>query len=113
MTKKNLILENYIRVENLKSESLKKLKIKFEKIFKSIKQDVKDIKKTLNILDSNFNFNFKIKNLNKFKKYKTIAIIGMGGSILGAEAIYQFLGKKINKEVYFFNDLNENPDFKF
>ena len=45
MTKKNLILENYIRVENLKSESLKKLKIKFEKIFKSIKQDVKDIEK--------------------------------------------------------------------
>ena len=113
MTKKNLILENYIRVENLKSESLKKLKIKFEKIFKSIKQDVKDIKKTLNILDSNFNFNFKIKNLNKFKKYKTIAIIGMGGSILGAEAIYQFLGKKINKEVYFFNDLNENQISSF
>ena len=113
MINKNLILENYIRVENLNSESLKKFKIKFEKIFASIKQDVKDIKKTLNILDSNFNFNFKIKNLNKFKKYKTIAIIGMGGSILGAEAIYQFLGKKINKEVYFFNDLNENQISSF
>ena len=37
----------------------------------------------------------------------------MGGSILGAEAIYQFLGKKINKEVYFFNDLNENQISSF
>jgi len=31
---------------------------------------------------------------NNFKKYKTIVIIGMGGSILGAKAIYSFLKHK-------------------
>ena len=42
-------------------------------------------------LNKNFSFNFNIKSLSKFKKFKTVAIIGMGGSILGAEAIYSFL----------------------
>ena len=37
----------------------------------------------------------------------------MGGSILGAEAIYNFLGEKIKKKVYFFNDLDENKIFHF
>ena len=32
----------------------------------------------------------------------------MGGSILGVEAIYSFLKKKIKKKVFFFNDLDEN-----
>ena len=31
----------------------------------------------------------------------------MGGSLLGAEAIYQFLKKKIDKNIYFLDDLDE------
>ena len=31
----------------------------------------------------------------------------MGGSILGAEAINNFFRKKIKKNIYFFDDLNE------
>ena len=61
----------------------------------------------LNVFDPKFKFNFKFEDLKKFKKYKTIAIIGMGGSILGVEAIHNFLQFKIKKNVYFFNDLNE------
>ena len=45
--------------------------------------------------------------INNFKKFKTIALIGMGGSILGAEAIYNFLQEKIKKRIYFFDDLDE------
>ena len=30
----------------------------------------------------------------------------MGGSILGSEAVSHFLKEKINKKIYFFNDLN-------
>ena len=30
----------------------------------------------------------------------------MGGSILGAESIYNFLQKKIKKKLYFFDDLD-------
>ena len=32
----------------------------------------------------------------------------MGGSILGAEAIYNFLQTKVKKKVYFLNDLDED-----
>ena len=37
----------------------------------------------------------------------------MGGSILGAEAIYNFLQAKVKKKIYFFNDLDENKIINF
>ncbi len=113
MTKENLILKNNIQSSFKKNIMFKELQKNFKKIFLKTKEDVKDLNKTLNILDKNFKFNFKTKDLKKFKKFKTIALVGMGGSILGAEAIYQFLEKKIKKKIYFFNDLNENKLINF
>ena len=43
-----------------------------------------------NIFDENLKFNFSFRELKRFKKYKHIVIIGMGGSILSAEAINDF-----------------------
>ena len=54
--------------------------------------------------NNNFNFN-KIK---KFKKFKSVVIIGMGGSILGSKALYSFLKHKIKKNFIFIDNL----DFK-
>jgi len=105
---KNFFLEDNIKKKHFKSSVSKQLSKKFNKIFLDINSDIKNKNKTLNVLDKKFQFNFKIKDLNRFKKFKTIAIVGMGGSILGAEAIYKFLEKKIKKKVYFFNDLDEN-----
>ena len=62
---------------------------------------MKNYNKTLNVLDKKFIIDPKINQLHKFKKYKKIAVIGMGGSILGAEAIYSFLKKKIKKNSTF------------
>ena len=90
MIKKNLFVKNNIQKEYLKSSSLNKLSKKFNKIISNIILEVKDKKKTLNVLDSNFNFNFNYADLQKYKKFKVIAIVGMGGSILGAEAILNF-----------------------
>ena len=87
MTYKNLFLKDNIQDKYIKSKKLKNLSKKFDKIFLEIKSDVKNTKKTLNVLDNNFKFNFRIKELKKFKKFKTIVLIGMGGSILGSEAI--------------------------
>ncbi len=50
-----------------------------------------------------YNYSFKKKLLNKFKKEKIFKIIGMGGSILGAEAIYNFL--KCKKKFYFIDNI--------
>ena len=37
----------------------------------------------------------------------------MGGSILGSEAIYNFLSKRIKKKIYFFNNLDNEKLLKF
>ena len=65
------------------------------------------------MLNDEFKFNFKIKDLGKFKKYKKIAIIGMGGSILGTKAINNFLKGKIEKKIYFFDNLNPEKILNF
>ena len=91
----------------------RQLNQKFEKVFGEVKNDIKNSGKTLNVLDNNLHFNFKTKDLKKFKKYKDIAIIGMGGSILGSEAIYDFFKRKIKKKIFFFNDINEENIINF
>ena len=114
MIKDNLLLKNNIQSKYLKGNFSKKLSKKFKKIFLEINNDIKSQKKTLNVLSDKFQLNFKIKDLKKFKKFQTIALIGMGGSILGAEAIYGFLKQKIKKKIYFFNNLDESKisDFR-
>ena len=59
----------------------------------------------LKYLVNNSKFEIKFK---KFKKFKTILIIGMGGSILGAKAIYDFLKHKTKKNFIFIDNLDEN-----
>ena len=112
MINKNILIKNNI---NLKEKNIinKKISKNFNKIFLKLKEDI-DKKKTISVLDKDYSFNFQLSKLNKFKKFKTITIIGMGGSILGVEAIHGFLKKKIKKKVYFFNNLDENKilDFK-
>ena len=109
MKTKNLNCKNYILKVN-KNINLKK---KFSKIKKEINNELNDSKKTLNILNKNYKFNFKISDLQKFKKFKIIALIGMGGSILGSEAINNFLQKKIKKKIYFFNNLDVSKISEF
>ena len=89
--------------------SLKKNKKKFQKksvdnfnkLITNINKDISNSSKTLNILNTKFKFNFNLKDLRRFKKFNTVAIIGMGGSILGAAAIYDFLKFKIKKNFIF------------
>ena len=100
-------------MNNQKERSVKRLSKQFDKIFLEIKSDINNKKKTLNFLSKDFRFNFKVEDLRQFKKFKSVALIGMGGSILGAEAIYSFLQTKVKKKFYFFNNLDENKILKF
>ena len=43
--------------------------------------------------------------IRKLKNFSNLKIIGIGGSILGAESIYSFLKNKIKKKVIFINNL--------
>jgi len=106
VTEKNLFLKNNIQQKYFKYNLLNRLIKNFKKAKEEVNNDINSPDKTLHVLNSKFKFNFKLKNLKKFKKFKNIVIIGMGGSILGAEAIYNFLNTKIKKKIYFFDDLN-------
>ncbi len=108
MIKKKILYKNKISRKYLDKKYLKELSKRFDNKFSRIVNEINDPKKTLNILNRNFKFNFNFKDLKRFRKFQDIAIIGMGGSILGAKAINEFLKVKIKKKVYFFDDLNEN-----
>jgi glucose-6-phosphate isomerase len=55
---------------------------------------------------------FSKKNIKYFNKKLDYRIIGMGGSTLGAQAIYDFLKKKIKKNFIFVDNLNAFEDKK-
>ena len=63
-------------------------------------------------LSSNYKDSFNFKILNKYKKFKNFRVIGIGGSSLGTEAIYNFLRKKIKKNFSFINDLDFTTENK-
>ena len=113
MKKNNLLLENKLHQNYLDKKIVKKYKKNIQKIFGDIIKEVNDPKKTLNILHQGYNFNYKLKSLKNFKNYKKIAIIGMGGSILGAEAINCFLGKSEKKNFFFFDNIDEKKILNF
>ena len=56
-------------------------------------------------LGKNYKDSFTKKDLQKFNKFKKLRVIGMGGSSLGAHAIYDFLKKSIKKEFTFVDSL--------
>ena len=113
MIKEEIEKKNNIQRKYLDKILIKKLLKNFYKIEKKILEDIDNPTKTLNVLNKNYKFNFKLRDLNKFKKFKKIAIIGMGGSILGSEAIYFFLKDKIKKDIYFFDDLDPKKNLLF
>ena len=113
MKKINLLTKNSIQKKYLNKNLVKKLSKSSQKIFKEVENEINNPKKVLNILNKEFELNFKVKQIQKFKKYKTVVLIGMGGSILGAEAIYKFLEPKIKKKFYFFNNLEPKEIITF
>ena len=113
MIKKNILFRNNIQKKYLNEYFKKELTKKLQNVFKEVNYKINNTETTYNILSNNFRFNFKNKDLQKFKKFKKIAIIGMGGSVLGSEAIHEFLKNKIKKKIYFFNDLDPKKIFNF
>ncbi len=105
---KKIIYKNFIQKEYLNSTYNKTISQNYKKIFKKLFLNINKTEDQLHFLSKNFKFNFKQKDLNKFKKFKNVAVIGMGGSILGAEAIHCFLKKKIKKNFLFFDDINQS-----
>ena len=97
---------NYISNKYLNPIYSKKLNKECDNILKDIISNLNN-DNSFYFLSNKFKLNFSQKDINKFKRFKTIVIIGMGGSILGPEAIYNFLKGKIKKHLLFLNNINE------
>ena len=95
MKNKKIIYKNNIQKKYLNSTFNHKLNKRYSNILKNIITNLDTTKDIFHSLSNKFKFNFKTKDLGKFKKFKTVAIIGMGGSILGSEALYYFLRDNI------------------
>ena len=79
---------------------------KLKQVSKDLNHILKKKNQVIRSLSGNYKNSFDIKKLNKYKKFKNFRVIGMGGSSLGTEAIYDFLRKKIKKNFSFVNDLD-------
>ena len=80
---------------------LKNSKVKFYSHLKTIKKNLNYTKDIFSSFGKNFSLNIKLKEVNRFKKYNNIIVIGMGGSINGSQATYFFLKKKVKKKFFF------------
>ena len=102
MLSSNIFYNNFkLRNNKLKKKiliELNKLNDRSNQVFESLKKNYKD--------------SYSNKLVLKFKKYNNFKLIGMGGSILGAKAIYNFLAPKLKKFQFIDNfsesNLNNN-----
>ena len=89
MFSKNIIIKNFNNNKNIKAK---------KKINNILKEELIISDQLLNSLNKNYKYSYKKEILKKYKNFDTINLIGMGGSILGTEAIYDFLNLKIKKK---------------
>ena len=94
-----MIFKNFLNIKNNKI---------VKKDFLNLLNDQPLLFKTLK---PTYKYSYSKKAISKYKKFSNIRVIGMGGSILGTEAIYDFLKKKIKKKLTFVNNLNSNADY--
>lgn len=107
MKNKKIVYKNFIQKKYLNTILNKKLKKNYSSILKNILTNLDFPNDIFYSLSNKFKYDFNTKDLNKFKKFKTVAIIGMGGSILGSEAMHSFCIEKIRKLFLFLDDIDE------
>ncbi len=87
-----------------------KFKKKKTLVNKKLKILLNENSEILKSLGKNYKNSYNKKILTKFRKNSNFRIFGMGGSILGAQTIYQFLRKKIKKNFIFVDNLQINEN---
>ena len=95
---------NFLNFKIKKKE--KKIDLKLKSILNENNQVIQSLRKTYK---DSFNKK-KLKSLDKTLEYR---IIGMGGSTLGAQAIYDFLKKKIKRKFSFIDNLQQKQKLLF
>ena len=93
------MLTKNIRFNGFTKKKIKKsLKIKLKNLLHENNEVIKS-------LSSNYQDNYQIKKVKKNCGSSHIRLIGMGGSILGSQTIYNFLREKVKKKFLFIDNL--------
>ena len=100
MLTKSISLKNFYKKNN---------SLKIKKDFKFLLEKNLEV---INSLKNNYKNNYFKKKIIKYKKFSSIRIIGMGGSILGAEAIYDFLKDKVKRKFVFVNNFKSKFSYQ-
>ncbi len=95
------------RIKFVNFQIVKNKKIKISSNFFKIKNLISKYKFLIS-LTSFYKYGYSKKFVKNLKKNSVFRLIGMGGSTLGAETIYQFLRNYTNKEFIFINNLKPN-----
>ena len=95
MLTKNIFFKNFKRKKYTRN------------IRKHLKQLIVSNSEVIKSLTNNYDYSYTKQKIKKFKKFKDVRIFGMGGSSLGANAIYDFLRFKIKKNFNFLSNLNK------
>ena len=66
---------------------------------------IKSRSQIIHSLSKSYKYSYKKSNIKNYKKFHNFRVIGMGGSVLGTQTIYEFLQHKIKKKFYFINNL--------
>ena len=82
-----------------------KLKNKNQKLKQKLTSILSEENEVINSLKKSYKNNYTKKLIKKFKNSKNFRLIGMGGSILGTNTIYEFLKYKIKKNFIFVDNL--------
>ncbi len=85
----------------------KNKKINNRQIKKKISLLLNEKNSVLDSLKKNYKDNFSEKLINKYKKYSIFKVIGMGGSTLGTQTIYEFLRDTVKKDFIFIDNLRQ------
>jgi len=96
MITKNINFKNFV------------IKIKKFQISKKLRLLLNQNNRILSTLRPEYKYSYNNRIISKFKKSSSFTLIGMGGSILGAQAIYDFLKYKIKKIFLFINNIDSN-----
>ena len=90
-------------------KNFKKKKVNI-RLFKLLKDLTSKENQIIRSLTSSYQNSYSNSIILKLKKYSEIKLIGMGGSTLGARAIYSFLKDKIKKKFIFVDSLEPKND---
>ena len=102
MLTKNIFLRSF------KFKKNKKVVTNWNKIKKEYENNNNSV---ISSFSKKYKYHFDFKRIKKkYRTFNNVKIFGMGGSILGSEAIYSFLNHKIKKNFLFVNNLKSEKE---